>query len=102
MILAADLEAWRGYLARLEAEYAEHTGENGRVWLESFTGGSSFERAFTGPWSHIRAHVTTEFRQWIEEYDVERLTLSQWVVRQRADREKERLEYLDWLDSQPF
>lgn len=92
MRFSADIESWQGYLARMEEDFHEHAGPS-PIWRDGFTGGTSFERAFVGPWHTVRRHVTTEFREWIEEYYVERVTLTEWISRRRAEREAEQL---DW------
>lgn len=96
-----DVETWQGYVSAMESAYAAHTEGNGRVWLESFKGGSSFERAFVGPWHTVRAHVTTEFRQWLEEYGIERVTLTRWIQRARAERAREAEETGGWVEIEP-
>lgn len=96
MILARDLDTWHGYLSRLESEFDDETG-GAYIWTVEWTGPRTFERAFKGPWKAVRGHVTREFRQWVEESGRERVTITEWVRRQREERENE---YLDWLDSQ--
>lgn len=97
-----DRETWLGYVARMEEEFHEHAGYGAQVWRMSWQGLGDFERAFRGPWTQIREYVTTEFREWIEEYDVERVTISEWRERQRAEREAEKNSFEDWLALQPF
>ncbi len=102
MRFSQDVEAWHGYLSRMAAEWSEHTAGESYVWAPEWQGSATFERAFVGAWQNIRGKVTREFRQWIEEGDVERITITTWIARARADRERERIEWEDWLDSQPF
>ena len=100
MRFTPDVETWLGYVAACEAAYAEHTAGNGRVWLETWTGAGDFERAWTGNWERVRAAVTPEFRQWVEEYGIERVTLSSWIQRARAEREAER-NVGGWVEIEP-
>ena len=95
MRFSPDIESWHGYLARMEEEFYEHAGFAAQIWRMEFKGGTSFERAFVGPWHTVRPWVTTEFREWIDEYDVERVTLTEWIRRRRAEREIERMAYED-------
>ncbi len=97
-----DVETWLGYVARVEAEFLEHAGFGAQYWLESWTGSGDFERVMTGPWHVLRRHVTTELREWFDEYFVERVTITEWRARCRAERQAERHAYLEWLAEQPF
>lgn len=52
-----------------------------------YVGGDSELAAFSGPWHVIRKHLTTEFRQWVEEYEAtERMTPTEWRAAQIAER----------------
>lgn len=66
----------------------EYEDEYGRKRTRfDYVGGDSELAAFSGPWHVIRPHLTTEFRQWVEEYEgSERLTFSQWRARGIAER----------------
>lgn len=104
MTSRVDLAEWQEYV-RLELQrYGEHTGDTGYIWADTPAAARHAarsrildpgERAFTGAWHTVRPYVTLEFRQWVEEYKgTERLTLSQWLERQRAERDA-----VEWLDS---
>lgn len=105
MTSRADLMAWQEYVSgELARFYGECAGE-AYLWAEtpaaarylSRARGTSGEAAFSGPWHVVRAHVTTEFRQWVEENEgTERLTLSQW--RQRQAEERAEVAFLDSAD----
>lgn len=94
MASRASVIAWQRYVSGELARYAEHTGGTGRLWaqnphasrfVEKRRAGSPEEYAFTGPWHIVRKYVTTEFRQWVEEFEAtERLTLAQHAERERA------------------
>jgi hypothetical protein len=64
------------------------TDEHGRERTRfEYVGGDSELAAFSGPWHVIAKHLTTEFRQWVEEYEAtDRLTLSDWRAAQIAAR----------------
>ena len=94
-----DVETWLGYVSRLETEFLAHAGYGANLWQDTWAGQTDFERVMTGPWHIVRAHVTTELREWFDEYDTERVTLTEWRKRMREERERE---YFDWLDNQPF
>lgn len=106
---SADYVAWSEYVAgELEKFYA-HT--DGITYLFQNTpaadryiaryakrGITSEQAAFSGPWHVARKHVTTEFQQWVEEYEgTDRLTLSQWRDRARAERDD-----IAWSESAEF
>lgn len=103
MASRADVMGWQEYVTLELERFAEHTAGNGRVWadtaraarkLAARRAGSPEEYAFTGPWHTVRPYVTLEFRQWVEEYEAtERLTLSEWIERDR--RERAAVDYLD-------
>ena len=104
---AADVEAWRVYVAGELARFYAHCEGDAYVWqstpaaerLRARLGrGDAGEAAFTGPWHVIRPHVTGEFRQWVEEYEAtERLTLSQWRAAQVAERRE-----VAWTESADY
>lgn len=94
MASRASIIAWQSYVTAELARFAEHTGGTGRLWaqtphaaryVDKRRAGSPEEYAFTGPWHIVRKYVTTEFRQWVEEFEAtERLTLAQHAERERA------------------
>jgi len=95
MASRADLSAWQDYVVGELARFYEECGGITYIWSETPAAqryltrsrGSSEEAAFSGPWHIVRTHVTTEFRQWVEENEgTERLTLSQWRAQQIAGR----------------
>ncbi|MCZ4066450.1 hypothetical protein O1W71_02050 [Microbacterium sp. H37-C3] len=96
MIAHATVLAWQEYVRLDLARYAEHTGGTGQLWsdrpeslrfLARRRAGSTDEYAYTGPWHIVRKHVTTEFRQWVEEFEAsERLTLTDYAAKLRAER----------------
>jgi hypothetical protein len=83
---AADkLVAKLGDGTRTMVRFTDEFGRERTQW--EYAGGDSELAAFSGPWHVVRKHVTTEFRQWVEEYDgTKRLTLSQWRAEQIAER----------------
>lgn len=101
LTLDRDRETYAGYLAEMESRFADHTAGNGRVWLQSAPWGS-FGAAFRGTWGSVRRYVTPEFRQWVEEYGVDRLTFSQWQETARREREREALSAeITWVEIEP-
>lgn len=95
MTSRADLIAWQEYVAGELARFYDECGGDAYLWADTVAAGrylsrargNSGEAAFSGPWHVVRAHVTTEFRQWVEENErTERLTLSQWRQRQAEER----------------
>lgn len=91
----ADYDSWTTYVAGEVARFHEECGGDSYLWANtpeaarylSRSRGSSDIAAFSGPWHIVRKHVTTEFRQWVEENErSERLTLSAWRERERAER----------------
>lgn len=90
-----DLDQWRGYVhGEIARFYTECAGET-YIWAHSPAadklvarlGGDSEIAAFKGPWHVVRKHVTTEFRQWVEENErTERLTFSEWRARAVEER----------------
>lgn len=103
MAARSDVMGWQEYVTLELERFGEHTGGNGRVWdntpravrkLAARRAGSPEEYAFTGPWRTVRPYVTLEFRQWVEEYEgTDRLTLSEWIERDRAARSE--VQYLE-------
>ncbi len=115
-VKTADYVAWSEYvtreLTRWDAD--DRYSGNGHLWRDTpgarafvaqYTarGFTSDEAAFCGPWHIARKHVTSEFRQWVEEEEAtERLTLSDWEAKEREARKVARYEgsgefYLDEL-----
>ncbi|WP_100813031.1 hypothetical protein [Microbacterium lacus] len=102
MTSAADLESWRGYLARQESRFYDACGGGTYIWDRAAVDratrrgktfrGLDIEGAYTGPWHTVRPYVTAEFREWVESDSrgdqIERLTLSEWVERERVERER--------------
>lgn len=98
----ADVAVWETYVrGELERFYAHCEGVT-YIWahtpaaerLVSRLGGDGELSAFKGPWHVIRGHVTSEFRQWVEEYEAtERLTFSEWQA--RAVTERQEVAYLE-------
>lgn len=101
----ADLILWREYVAGEVARFYDVSGGVTYIWddteaaratctrLQAGRGhgraATDEEAAFSGPWHVVRKHVTTEFRQWVEEnYGTERLTLSEFIERARDTREE--------------
>lgn len=97
----ADVILWREYVAGEVARFYEHTDGVTYIWAHTpaaaavcarlqaarGAGGTDAEAAFSGPWHVVRKHVTTEFRQWVEEYEAtERLTLSEFTERAKVAR----------------
>lgn len=91
----ADHDSWTTYVAGEVARFYAECGGASYLWADtaeaarylSRSRGTSDVAAFSGPWHIVRKHVTTEFRQWVEENEgTERLTLSAWRERQRAER----------------
>ncbi|WP_136057258.1 hypothetical protein [Microbacterium sp. K24] len=93
-----DYVAWAEYVVGESARFYDHC--EGVTYIFADTpaakrylarcatrGASSEEAAFTGAWHVVRKLVTTEFRQWVEEYEAtERLTFSQWRERAKEER----------------
>lgn len=90
----ADREEFAGYVtAQLEA-FRKREGELTFVWDAAkllkarhlAPRDTSDEGAFVGAWHVVRAYVTTEFREWVEQYGARRLTFSEWKARAVAER----------------
>lgn len=97
---------YAGYVARRLEEFWIHA-PGAFVWKESYSIAKGQVRArlkadsdvFVGPWHAVRPHVTTEFREWIDEYCEERLTFSEWQAAQRHERERERIAREEYEES---
>ncbi|KJL45561.1 hypothetical protein [Microbacterium trichothecenolyticum] len=90
-----DRDAWETYVRGEIARFYDHCDGITYIWQNTPTadkrvaqlGGDSELAAFSGPWHVIAKHLTTEFRQWVEEYEAtERLTFSEWRAAQIAAR----------------
>jgi hypothetical protein len=102
----ADVDAWNAYVAGEVARFFQHCEGTTYIWQATpeaeraiaRNGGDSERAAFTGPWHIIRKHLTTEFRQWVEEYEgTERITPTEWRARQVAGRAE-----VAWMDSADY
>lgn len=91
----ADVEAWETYVRGEVAKFYDHCDGVTYIWAHTAAadrmvarlGGDSELAAFSGPWHVVRKHMTTEFVQWVDEYEgTERLTFSQWRERRAAER----------------
>lgn len=89
-----DREEFAGYVtAQLEA-FRKREGDLTFVWDAAkllkarhlAPRDTSDEGAFVGAWHVVRAYVTTEFREWVEQYGARRLTFSEWKARAIAER----------------
>jgi hypothetical protein len=108
---AADREQYDAWVAARLIDFHEHAGMGAFVWKSSYSlaaGGSArgvrgVERAdadaFRGPWHTVRPYVTTEFREWIEEYNAPRLTFAEWQAEAIHARKRERERARDYLES---
>lgn len=90
----ADREEFAGYVtAQLEA-FRQHAGVHSFVWdAAKLTRArhlaprdTSDAGAYVGAWHVVRAYVTTEFREWVEQYYANRQTFSEWRARAIAER----------------
>lgn len=97
-IQGKDFDTWATYVATECERFYGHT--DGVTYIFANTpkaarhiarcaarGVNTEQAAFTGAWHVVRSLVTTEFRQWVEEYEAsERVTFSQWRERAKSDR----------------
>lgn len=95
---SADYESWVEYVTNELAAFYEHTEGVTYIFDHSPASAKYVARwhkrgmstelaAFSGPWHVVRKLVTTEYRQWVEEYEAtDRLTYTQWVERAKNDR----------------
>jgi hypothetical protein len=90
-----DRDEWETYVRGEVARFYAHCDGITYIWAHTEAadkrvaqlGGDSELAAFSGPWHVIAKHLTTEFRQWVEEYEAtDRLTLSDWRAAQIAAR----------------
>lgn len=102
-----DRETYAGYVASRLAAFTEHAGDTARVW--DFDAMQRARRpfaedadAFKGPWRDVRPYVTTEFREWIDEYSAERLTCSEWHAAQLDERRQLATRERAYLDSAAY
>lgn len=106
--------AWADYVAGELQDFYARTGERGGVtlWKDTPKASRAYARlsagmpggyactpeelaAFSGAWHTIANHVTGEFKQWVEEERAtERLTLTQFAERYRAESRR-----AAWQDS---
>lgn len=104
--MSADVrESYAGYVVMRLNAFREHAGDTARVWdFPKLVAARRSMRvdeadAFKGPWRNVRPYVTTEFREWVEEYNAERLTFSEWqrarMEEQRAEKSRQR----DYMES---
>ncbi|MCI2958235.1 hypothetical protein MN032_11050 [Agromyces atrinae] len=68
----------------------------GKKWIPAA------EDVFSGPWHTVRPYVTTEFREWVDEYYARRLTFTEWQREARAARVAEAARVRDYVDSAEF
>lgn len=89
-----DREEFAGYVtAQLDA-FRQHAGVHSFVWDAAklqrarhlAPRDTSDEGAYVGAWHVVRAYVTTEFREWVEQYYANRQTFSEWKARAVAER----------------
>lgn len=108
-VRGVDYDAWATYVAGECERFYAHT--EGVTYIFANTpkaarylarcearGTSSEQAAFTGAWHVVRGLVTTEFRQWVEEYEgTERVTFSEWRERSKDERDA-----VEWRESADF
>lgn len=105
---AADRIAYAEYVAGRLRAFHVHAGDTARVWDygKALAHGRGTKRtdadAFKGPWRVVRPYVTTEFREWIDEHDAERLTFAEWQAVERAARAKRDAEEVEYIESAAF
>lgn len=94
-----DFNSWAEYVAGELARFYDHAGgvtylfqntprANAYLARAAARGLTTEQAAFYGASQQVRNLVTAEFRQWwIEHWGTERITLSEWRERARAERE---------------
>lgn len=105
-----DRAEYLGYVTAQLAKFREHAGVHSFVWDAAKLQrarrlapmDTSDEGAFSGPWRVVRNYVTTEFREWVEQYYAERLTFSEWKRRAIEARNDEAQRVRDYLDSSEY
>lgn len=106
----ADREAYLGYVTAELAKFREHAGVHSFVWdAEKLQRArrlapmdTSDEGVFVGPWRVVRSYVTTEYREYVEQYYASRMTFSEWKARAVAERAAEAQRQSDYLDSAEY
>ena len=105
---AADRQDYAGYVAARLVAFREHAGWSARVWdfgkLKAARKSLTREDgdSFKGPWRTVRPYVTTEFREWVDEYNAERLTFAEWLQVAREVRREQSQRERDYLESVEF
>lgn len=103
----ADRQAYDEHVALQYAAWLEHTGGVGYIWDEKAlhragkVAPSALE-AWAGPWRNVRPYVATEFRQWIEEHFLERVTFSEWQAVRIQERREAKESQRDYLESSDY
>jgi hypothetical protein len=104
--IADDRIAYAGYVqARLE-DFWQHAGHNAFVWdfaklqhAPCRPRDTSDAGAFKGPWRNVKNYVTTEFREWVDEYYAERKTFAEWRAERVEERRVQAIRDAETLDS---
>jgi hypothetical protein len=113
--LDEDKRTFAGYVAASMEKLASHILDGSwrqdqvqgdiEIWNERANSGridTSYGALFRGPWHVTRKYVTTEVRQFFEEFDNPRMTFTEWRAECIASRERERTRELDYLDSSGY
>lgn len=103
---SADRTAYSEYVTLEYQKFLDHTGGAGYVWSENRLARvhrtmPPARDAWRGPWRNVRPYVTTEFRQWIEEHWIERLTFSEWQtarIHERREAVESKRDYIESAD----
>lgn len=105
-----DREQFAGYVSNELAKFRDHAGVHSFVWdAEKLSRArrlapmdTSDEGVFVGPWRVVRNYVTTEYREYVEQYFASRLTFTEWKARAIAERAAESQRQNDYLDSADY
>jgi hypothetical protein len=106
-----DRIAYAGYIERMLTDFRLAHGENAHVWNNELLNTSrrvpvtldtSDRGAWRGPWHIARKWVSTEFRVWIDEYQIPRLTFTEWQAEAIATRQAEADREREYTESPDF
>lgn len=106
---AADREEYAAWVDAELGRFREWTGGNGRTWDHAALEAAerrgrgpkdqSESAAYRGPWHTVRPYVTGEFLDWVEGHYQPRKTLQEWQADRIADRRREAMRTLDYVES---
>lgn len=95
------------YLAGQYAAWLEHTSGSGYIWDARALARAGRDvptalDAWRGPWRNVRPYVSTEFRQWVEEHFLDRVTFAEWQAQRIQERRETAETKRDYVESADY